>query len=164
MFYKISELSHERKRIAILLLCLITLNILFIFSQSMLSREISGAESGAIRALLENIFSYDRPFGAFVLNNLRKIAHFAEFALLGVWVSLYVCFYALDRRGATALSFVFGHLVAFADETIQIFSGRGPAILDVWIDTLGFVTSSVGVYAIFFCTCKANLEKEIQNG
>ena len=32
--------------------------------------------------------------------------------------------------------------VAFIDETIQIFSGRGPQIRDVWVDLLG---ASIGL-------------------
>ena len=30
--------------------------------------------------------------------------------------------------------------IAFLDETVQIFSGRGPEISDVWIDIFGFLT------------------------
>jgi VanZ family protein len=56
-----------------------------------------------------------------------------------------------------------GHGVAFIDETIQIFSGRGPAILDVWIDTLGFITLSFAVYLVFFLRDLIS-KKETENG
>lgn len=38
-------------------------------------------------------------------------------------------------RMLTAVRFAF--YIAFIDETIQIFSGRGPQIADVWLDVLG---------------------------
>ena len=58
MFYKLSDLSNAKRRIAISLLSLIGITVAFIFIQSMLSREISGAESGAVREFLEEFFSY----------------------------------------------------------------------------------------------------------
>ena len=44
--------------------------------------------------------------------------------------------------GRTGIAAAFGVLLrcnfcAFLDETIQIFSGRGPDIKDVWLDTFG---------------------------
>ena len=41
-----------------------------------------------------------------------------------------------------------GFTVAFFDETIQIFSGRGPMIADMWIDLGGFVCGSLITAAI----------------
>ena len=34
-------------------------------------------------------------------------------------------------------------IVAFLDETIQIFSGRGPMVSDIWIDLAGGVFGSL---------------------
>ena len=39
---------------------------------------------------------------------------------------------------ATPFSFVLAQFIAFLDETVQIFVGRGPEITDVWIDVFGF--------------------------
>ena len=164
MFYKFSELVGKRRQGAIALMCLIIATLAFIFIQSMLSPDVSSAESGAVVNFLERFFSYDRPLGAFVLNNLRKIAHFAEYGVLGIEISLYICFFACDYRRVAPYSVLFGHAVAFIDETIQIFSGRGPAILDVWIDTLGFITLSTACYTVFFITRERILKKETENG
>lgn len=41
----------------------------------------------------------------------------------------------LHCRALTSVRFAF--YVAFIDETIQIFSGRGPQIADVWLDVFG---------------------------
>lgn len=73
---------------------------------------------------------------------VRKLAHMTEFALLGAfWTA------ALPPDGAGDCSLKKGRacqillaclLTALADETIQLFvPGRGSAVTDVWIDTLG---------------------------
>ena len=164
MLFKLCELESKRRCGAIALLCLIALTLIFIFTQSTLSPSTSGAESGAVREFLENFFSYERPLGAFVLNNLRKIAHFAEYGLLGFEISLYVSLFSVDFVKIAPYTPLVGHSVAFVDETIQIFSGRGPAILDVWIDTFGFITASLFVFTAAFILRESKLKKENKNG
>jgi VanZ family protein len=164
MLLKFKELDGKRRQAAIMLLCLILATVGFIFIQSMLSPGVSGAESGAVRRFLEKFFSYDRPIGAFLLNNLRKVAHFVEYGVLGLEISLYVSLFSRDFVRLAPYTALVGHGVAFIDETIQIFSGRGPAILDVWIDTLGFVSASFILYLIAFILREKHLKKEIENG
>lgn len=150
MFYKFNEFSENKRRIATALLCLIAFTLATIFGQSMLSREVSSAESGWVRSFLMKILPEETLLGDFVLNNIRKIGHFVEYGILGAEVSLYICLYAREVLKCAALSLIFGHIAAFVDETIQIFSGRGPEIRDVWIDFFGFITLSLMTYAVFF--------------
>ena len=164
MLPKLNELTDKRRQGAIALLCLILATVAFIFIQSMLSPGTSGAESGAVRQFLERFLSYDRPLGAFLLNNIRKVAHFVEYGVLGLDISLYVSLYSRDFVRLAPYTAILGHGVAFIDETIQIFSGRGPAILDVWIDTLGFVCASFVLYLIAFILREKHLKKEVENG
>ena len=77
---------------------------------------------------------------------LRKAAHFSEYGLLGVEFSLLLGL-QYDKNGKNLqhgrnlLDFpLIGMLCAVTDETIQIFSGRGSLVSDVWIDTAGFST------------------------
>ena len=77
---------------------------------------------------------------------LRKAAHFSEYGLLGVEFSLLLGLQH-DKNGKNLqcgrnlLDFpLIGMLCAVTDETIQIFSGRGSLVSDVWIDTAGFST------------------------
>ncbi len=71
---------------------------------------------------------------------VRKLAHFSEYAVFGFIVSLRVRqSQKLDIKligKAEGASF----LTAFLDESIQVVSGRGPMITDVWIDSLGAFT------------------------
>ena len=145
---------------------LIVLTLLFVFIQSMLPPEKSSAESEVVGDIIEEIIPPDTNAGQYIQINLRKIAHFVEFAILGVELSIYVLFFT-KRRIFVALSYFSALFAAFIDESIQMFSGRGPAILDVWIDFFGFFVFSTVVYLIFFTVSYflgRHRAKELQNG
>lgn len=131
------------------LLLLIVMTVAFAFIQSSLPPEVSSSESGAVGDIVGEIIPPETPVGNYVQINLRKIAHFIEFALLGAEVAVYIL--AFERRARyAALSYPFAVITAFLDESIQMFSNRGPAISDVWIDFSGFLSASIIVYAAFF--------------
>ena len=68
---------------------------------------------------------------------IRKIAHFSEFALLGVCLTL--CYLSYSREKVGLLIPVFGvAFVPMLDEYLQSFSsGRAAELFDVAIDTAG---------------------------
>ncbi len=71
---------------------------------------------------------------------VRKCAHFSEFALLGFnlacWLRLR--FHERPRRFAPPRAWLIATLYAATDELHQMFvSERGPAVLDVGIDSAG---------------------------
>jgi VanZ family protein len=47
-------------------------------------------------------------------------------------------------------SFGFGTLCGCIDELVQAFSSRNPDILDVLLDTAGYLFSALTVYSIYF--------------
>ncbi len=112
----------------------------FIFVQSLLPPDMSGEESGRVAALLGRIFGEDTAVGIFLITYVRKLAHFTEFAVLGILVARARSLYypSMQKRCALALA-PCGLAVGFLDETLQIFTGRGPMIADVWIDGAGFL-------------------------
>lgn len=113
--------------LTVLLLC-------FIWGNSLLPGEISGAFSDWVRDLLAALFPGEVPGVTTGGGLLRKIAHFTEFAALGATL----CWRSgmLEKRKITALFYGFG--AACLDETIQLFvPDRGPAVKDVAIDTCG---------------------------
>lgn len=140
----------------VLLITSVICTLLFTFYQSSLPSEKSEEVSDGVSEKLEPIIPSDTPTGEFVHTNIRKIAHFVEFSVLGLEVSLYVVFFTAigskklkDKLPFIGASYPFSITVALIDETIQVFTARGPAITDVWLDVLGFVFSATLVYLVF---------------
>ena len=100
------------------------------------------------------IFPPNTALGGFVHGNIRKIAHFAEYGLLGAEIAVFVMFYLQKRRQKALASLPLAVCVAVFDETLQYFSGRGPAVLDVWIDLGGFAFASLVTYGIILLVLK----------
>ena len=125
----------------IFLLVLIFASIAHAFIQSALPPEISSAESNKVGDIIEEIIPPETPQGQFVQKNLRKLAHFTEFFIIGTFTTIYVLVY-MRKKSAFCVHIPFGIFVGLLDETIQIFSGRGPSVTDVWIDSLGYVTAT----------------------
>lgn len=104
--------------------------VLGVWAHSMLPPSISSGESGWVTNVLINpvwnfLFHTDLSTGV-----VRKLAHVFEYAVVG----LLLCA-AMD--GSTKRVLMGCLIIAFLDETVQIFSGRGPMIADVWIDLVG---------------------------
>ena len=130
------------------LLVFILLTVAFIFTQSLLPSEVSSSESEGVKGFLSTIFPPDTPLGEFISQNVRKIAHFVEFGILGAELTLFAIFFTANERKYLPLSQLVSFFVAFFDETLQIFSGRGPMISDVWLDFCGSLCFSVSVYLV----------------
>lgn len=133
--------------VKLLVFLLIISTLAFIFIQSMLPPEKSSEQSSAVGEIIEEIIPPETPVGGYVQSNIRKIAHFVEFAALGVWVSLFIILFYRKKKYIFS-SFLFAFTVAFVDESIQVISKRGPAITDVWIDFFGFSSIAVIIYTV----------------
>lgn len=125
---------------------LICLNILFIWGNSLLVREISSAISKIVGTILSWFFPGPEDLvegtGQGVL---RKIAHFTEFFTLGM---LLAWLWGM-RQKTYWLPALIGLAVACIDETIQIFvPGRGPGVRDVLIDFAGV---ALGIGVLYLC-------------
>ena len=141
-------------RITLIVLIICTLS--FTFYQSLLPKEESSEASEEVSDFLEPIIPSDTPAGEFVHTNNREIAHFVEFFVLGLFVTLYVVIFmpSIDafpkaRVRYIVYSLFLAPIVALLDETVQIFTGRGPEIVDVWLDTAGFFSAAIIVVLIF---------------
>lgn len=128
---------------------LLVLNLAFIWGNSLLPGEISGALSGWLRDLLAAIFP-GRPKDPDSGHDLlRKLAHFTEFCTLGMLFSWLFGMLCQMPRKQIVFSFLSGFSAACLDETIQCFvPDRGPGLKDVGIDTLGVILGIVILYII----------------
>lgn len=109
----------------------------FIWAQSLQSADDSSADSNSLAAVFAGWFGWDAD--AFWLTYLvRKAAHFAEFALLGVlWGG---CARVYPWRWL----WLWGLPTGVIDECLQFFApGRAPMAADVVIDVAGFVCGCV---------------------
>ena len=128
--------SEKRLRLCTaLLIC----NLIFIWGNSLLPGEVSGAFSDWVKNLLAGLFAQgpERPSSGGLL---RKIAHFTEF--MGLGMLLCWRFGMLGKGWRPA--FFWGAAAACVDETIQRFvPDRGPSLRDVCIDSAGVLTGIV---------------------
>lgn len=135
-----------------LLYFIVALILLFIWGNSF----VDGRISGAISNYIHDTFT---PFLSSFLGNqgttlsqstgegiLRKLAHLAEFFILGVGL-----FFLLAPTTLLKLHQVlfYGLGIAVIDETIQLFIvGRTGQVKDIWIDFTGFCIGILACYLL----------------
>ncbi len=115
------------------LCAIIILLLAFIWGNSTLSGEESGAISSGLLDWLAAHFSFLKDMPERVL---RKLGHLSEFAALGFFLGLY--FRNQQGYHRITMPLLIGFAAANIDELIQVFSPkRGPSVVDVWIDMGG---------------------------
>lgn len=125
------------KKYRSLCLTLLIANLVFIWGNSLLPGHVSAALSQWVKDLLTSLFggAPDREEGHGLL---RKLAHFAEFAGLGIWLSWLAGMHLKTLMRSVTLSLACGFTAACVDEAIQLLTpDRGPRFTDVLIDTAG---------------------------
>lgn len=122
------------------LIVMILINLGFIFGNSLVPPEISAETSDSVADFVTSVLPPDSPVEDFVVNNVRKLAHFCEFSFLGTFTLAFFMIFSANRKKMILPVTVAGQVIGFLDESLQILSGRGPSITDVWIDFAGYVT------------------------
>ena len=142
-----------------LVICTVLLMIIlaFIWGNSAMPGETSGALSGWVGELLSRFFPFLATENG--LHILRKLAHFSEFAALGMCLG-WLFGMVMERKILKyALPFGCGVAAACIDETIQIFSpGRYCSFIDVGIDSAGVLTGIV-LLVFGYAVCKSLRKK-----
>lgn len=114
----------------------IVINILvitFIFSRSLTPDYISQEESGDITGFLNFLLPFELSD-----HIVRKIAHFIEFACLGVFTSISVFSFYRKPFNGTFIKLFVCLAVAVTDEALQLnVQGRSGQITDVILDFSG---------------------------
>lgn len=120
----------KKKTLGIILFILI---LAFVWGQSLMPKGTSARESSWLtQNIINPVLKF---FGLKSISSalVRKIAHVMEFTALS-----FVTCNLVDRKPKNIPKVVLiGFIIAFLDETIQVFSSRGPQIQDVWIDLIG---------------------------
>ncbi len=138
-------MTKKRKAAVAVLTVLLLANLCFIWGNSLVSRsdshDLSVGVLGFLPGFLRDLF----PDQEQLVHIVRKAAHFTEFACLGgLSCGLLAATRAVKRHPFFHV-WAGGFFVAAIDETIQIFTGRGSQLQDVWLDFAGF---SAGLLAV----------------
>lgn len=121
----------------------------FIFHNSMTPAIESSRQSGRVLSVvLEAVESIGLESGWITEYLIRKMAHFAEYALLGAGLSITLRQYGFSTELRRSVHAWLGLMIPFIDETIQLFvEGRSGQIGDVWLDMAGICGGSLAVMA-----------------
>lgn len=140
----------EKHSIALTLILVVAV-MLMIFCFSAQTGEESGAMSGSITIWLVRLFQPDfdnmpeesRESLCYIVGLIiRKLAHFSEYALLGLALQIHIR--QIQKRITILCPWLWawgvGTVYAITDEVHQGFvAGRGPAVVDVMIDSAGVI-------------------------
>lgn len=140
--------------------------ILIIYSNSMQVGEVSSNASGKVKTFLNDIKFFDSNIYLFlksIFENtiyaefsdireviVRKMAHITEFCILSFCISQTI-FNSIGKINIKQILLILniGFIVAFIDETIQLFvGGRSGMIQDVIVDFIGIIFGCVFVIII----------------
>lgn len=130
--------------------------VIFIFSNSMQVADVSGQVSGRVLRWTQTALTqagFPGLAGRLTDHIIRKLAHFAEYMMLGFWLMLCLRVYTRHVIRHASWPVLLGLLIAMTDETIQLSSaGRSSQITDVWIDFGGTLTGLVcGLLLLGLC-------------
>lgn len=157
---------RRRTRLRLVLpLLLIAVTLIFIWSNSLKDATASGEQSDAAASLFCRIFDVERQPFRFLYENLRKVAHFTEFALLGAEVALLFLWNRKREVRFCLLGIAFCAVCAAIDECIQYFvPGRAALLLDVGIDTAGSACALIFLFLLAFLIARIAQKRSIKQG
>ena len=141
---------NVRKAVKLFLpLLLFVATVVFIWSNSAKDAAESTLQSDGFGAWLRRLFDVEREPFRFLYENRRKVAHFAEFFLLGIESALLFVLNFDKKKLAFPCAFLLCALVAIVDEWIQHFvPGRVSAFLDVCLDACGSFCAILFVWLV----------------
>ena len=159
---KEGRIRDMKRFFRILKVLLVLAALAFIWGHSMVPAALSSVESERFLALVRPLVTAAGRFlerlGIRAEESVlvRKLAHFAEYAVLGVLT--YLLFVTPRHRGRLVLPAMFCLGAAAVDESIQRhIEGRAPALRDVGIDfagaCLGILAAAIVVALLFGLGC-----------
>ena len=126
--------------------------MIFIFVQSAMPGEISGAESNLIVRFLSDLTGIEAESLSMIV---RKAAHFTEFMILGICLAINVKDISsvkvkpLNPFGMWLMPWLIGTVYAITDEIHQLFvPERACAFMDMCIDACGVAVGAMIVVGV----------------
>ena len=145
-------LSKKRKTFVWIIAVVIALTVGFIWVHSCFPPDLSEEESGMATNIVQVVFDKIFGEGKIYIDELviRKIAHFTEFFALGTEFALLIIALKKESYKSYLTLLPIGLFVGAVDETIQIFSDRGAALIDVLLDFFGYSVAIAFFLLILF--------------
>lgn len=144
----------HKKRLVVLYIILILI-LAFIWGNSFIPREESAHESSVIGAIITPVLEVFVGKGNVTDFLVRKLAHFTEYAALGVVAGLILFAKDRVRLHGFLFSLFAGVTAAVIDESIQLFTdGRGAQVSDVLLDSCGAACGLILTCLIGTAICK----------
>ena len=143
----LAKVNQKNKAIVVVFIVLIGAALLFIWSNSLESMELSYQKSAFLLKVLT--FLLQPIFGKGNISDhlIRKLAHFTEFSILGALLSLYIAMRGRMQVQSVLNCMFFCLAAAVADEAIQLISARGSQVTDVLLD---FAGALLGIFTVIF--------------
>lgn len=133
-----------KKYLKIIYFAVLLLWLAFIFSNSATNAVESTEQSDGLIAALTRLLSKAGIAIDFNSHLIRKLAHFAEFCILGLLAGVFSPLFEKDTKAFFVPTLFFGMTVCLCDETIQLFhAGRSGQISDVWLDFSAFLAGTL---------------------
>ncbi len=148
----------RKRRIFLIFIIVLCLAVIFLFSSQSAdgSKKLSEGISVKIARLLNRDHTEDtEDVNAVTIARynriIRKAAHTAEYAVLGMLLYIFVSTFSLKRITGSGISLGGCLLYAVLDELHQVFiPGRGPRATDVLIDSLGAIAGIAAAAAVLY--------------
>ena len=111
----------------------------FIYHNSLTPAVVSAQQSGSVLLMLQTALNRAGLDSSWLTDHIvRKTAHFAEFALLGLLLWNCLRSWRLTMSLRVASEAFLSLFLPFLDETMQLFTeGRSAQVDDVWLDVAG---------------------------
>ena len=143
----LAKVNQKNKAIFVVFIVLIGAALLFIWSNSLESMEISSQKSAFLLKVLTFLMQPIFGKGNVTDHLIRKLAHFTEFGVLGALLSLYAVIRGRMQAQSVLNCMFFCLAASVADEAIQLISERGSQVTDILLD---FVGASLGIFTVIF--------------
>lgn len=122
----------------------------FIFYSSLQPADVSNFASKSLLVFLQDLLRLLHLDGLITNHVLRKLAHFTEFFVQGLFVVTFFLLNKRDKRFCVVNTLFIGLLTAVCDENIQLFvPGRAGMPQDVLLDFAGTVLGTFFGIIIF---------------
>lgn len=143
---------------------IVILYVGFIFHNSLTPAIESSKQSGATLSMSLTIFDALGISGEWLTEHIiRKMAHFGEYALLGVFLWKCLQSYEIPKKVWLIVQLWLITMLPLIDETLQLFTeGRSGQISDVWLDIFGAVAGSLLVICVRGARHKIQNQREKQ--